>query len=353
MVRMMDEKSSNSAQTETESGVSPNGGVHEPMDRENPELEDARQRLGRARVRLLSAAIAFCDGLISPGQLRAVRELLKEQELRITKLTGEAPPPFIDNPPPPQGSPTVPAEHIPPEPDRGQVASEPSLEAADLEKPELNAAEELAALHERTRPPQGPADPELESLLNHLDDKISRLEQDFQQGRVNASQYRAIRRHYLEQHEVALRLHQANPKSDRWKVVLEEGKTNFLLQLNEAECRCIAFFDISDRSRVYVQGDLPQAAEEAVRFLSTFGHPPGEQPSGRMFATQTEEGDNLLLIPGRFTAALVVFSDEPPGWQVRALREVQRNFEAANHGSLERGERKALVFPNLDRFFRK
>jgi len=346
MVRMMADKSASATQTDTAAEVSPNGAEHESAD--HPELKEARLRLGRARERLLSAAIAFCDGLISPGQLRAVRELLKEQEMRITKLTGEAPPPFIDNPSPTPPSPAVPAEPIPQQEEAH--ASDAQL-AADED--ELDPAAELASLRARTRVPQGPADPELEALLNHLDDKISRLEQDYQQGRINASQYRAIRRHYLEQHEVALRLHQANPKSDRWKVVLEEGKTNFLMQLNEAECRCIAFFDISDRSQVYVQGDLPQAAEEAMRFLSTFGHPPGEQPSGRMFATQTEEGNNLLLIPGRFTAALVVFSDEPPGWQVRALREVQRNFEAANHGALERGERKSLVFPNLDRFFRK
>jgi hypothetical protein len=345
MERMIESKSDSMTQTDTAAEVSPNGSPQEAA--ENPELQEAQERLSRARKRLLSAAIAFCDGLISPGQLRAVRELLKEQELRITKLTGEAPPPFIDTPPPSAPSPSVPAEPIPSQ-SEPEPAAEPPLDT------DLDPDEVLESLRQRTRSaPEGPADPELEALLNHLDDKIAHLEQDYQQGRINASQYRAIRRHYLEQHEVALRLHQANPRSDRWKVVLEEGKTNFLMQLNEAECRCIAFFDISDRSQIYVQGELPEAAEDAMRFLSTFGHPPGEQPSGRMFATQTENGDNLLLIPGRFTAALVVFSDEPPGWQVRALREVQRNFEAANHGALERGERKSLVFPDLNRFFRK
>lgn len=312
---------------------------------DSPELQDVRERLSRARQRLLSAAIAFCDGLISPGQLRAVRELLKEQEARITKLTGEAPPPFIASRPAALPSPAVPAEPIRLEPEAASQSRMTDLDAADDDQD--------MERHPAIRSTKDPADPELESLLNHLDDKIAHLERDYQQGRINASQYRAIRRHYLEQHEVALRLHQANPRSDRWKVILEEGKTSFLMQLNEAECSCIAFFDISDRSKVYVQGELPEAAEEAMRFLSTFGHGSGGQPSGRMFATQTEEGDNLLLIPGRFTAALVVFTDEPPGWQVRALREVQRNFEAANHGALERGERKSLVFPDLGRFFRR
>ncbi len=189
-------------------------------------------------------------------------------------------------------------------------------------------------------------------MLARLDEKISRLETDFQQGRINASQYRAIRRHYIEQHEVAVRLHQTNPSSDRWRVVLEEGKTSFLMELNEAECRCIAFYGLKSRDCIFVQGELPDEAEEAIRFLGTFGQPSDAKPSGKMFATQTDDGLNLLLIPGSYTAALVAFSDEPPGWQVRAIREVVRNFEAANQKMLSRGDRNALVFPNLNRFFR-
>jgi hypothetical protein len=341
MVGIMAIKQASLTEADTET-AEPVAGASTPAE-ESPELQDARERLARARQRMLSAAIAFCDGLISPGQLRAVRELLKEQEARITKLTGEVPPPFIDSRPVAPPSPAVQAEPLPLQPDPNSQSRKSDLEAADEDQ-------EFEPVQVRTAATG--ADPELEALLNHLDDKIAHLERDYQQGRINASQYRAIRRHYLEQHEVALRLHQANPRSDRWKIILEEGKTSFLMQLNEAECRCIAFFDIANRSQIYVQGDLPEAAEEAMRFLSTFGHGAGNQPSGRMFATQTEEGDNLLLIPGRFTAALVVFNDEPPGWQVRALREVQRNFEAANHSALERGERKSLVFPDLGRFFR-
>lgn len=287
-------------------------------------------KLARARERLLSAAIAFCDGLISAGQLRAVREMLREAELRVAKLEGEEQVPFVE----PDSEPVVVSSAT-----AGQV--EPFQAQTTAKTP--------------FQPEEVPAttlDTELKALLARLDEKIAQLESDFQQGRINASQYRAIRRHYVEQHEVALRLHQANPHSDRWRIVLEEGKTSFLMQLNEAECRCIAFYDISSRKCILAQGDLPDEADQAMRFLSTFGQPPSEQTTGRMFATQTDDGANLLLIPGRFVASLVAFSDEPPGWQVRALREVLRNFEAANQAALSRGERGSLVFPNLDRFFR-
>lgn len=300
----------------------------EPDSAPHPAYQQMQEKLDKARQRMLSAAVAFCDGLISAGQLRAVREMLREQELRFAKLEGEDSPPFVQ-PAPPSPTPTT---SIPVEP---LLPAEPQAEAKAI----------------RARP-RGPISEELQSLLGHLDEKVSNLEADFQQGRINASQYRAIRRHYMEQHEVALRLHQANPNSDRWRIVLEEGKTTFLMQLNEAECRCIALYDMASRDCILLQGDLPNEAEEAMRFLSTFGQGPTDQPTGRMFATQTDDGANLLLIPGRYTAALVAFSDEPPGWQVRALREVLRNFEAANTVALDRGERKALVFPNLNRFFR-
>jgi hypothetical protein len=303
---------------------------HEPEAEVNPEVQQAQHKLKLARERMLSAAIAFCDGLISAGQLRAVREMLKEKELRLVELEGNSKAPFRQEKPSakPVESATTEIEPLP-----AEITTEEPVQTTGQK-------------------PRGPINSELEQMLAHLDEKIARLETDFQQGRINASQYRAIRRHYIEQHEVAIRLHQTNPASDRWRIVLEEGKTSFLMQLNEAECRCIAFYDIDTRDCIFVQGELPNEAEEAMRFLSTFGQPATKKPSGRMFATQTDDGLNLLLIPGRYSAALVAFSDEPPGWQVRAIREVLRNFEAANQKMLDRGERSALVFPNLDRFFR-
>jgi hypothetical protein len=294
------------------------------------ELLQARQKLESAQGRFLSAAVAFCDGSISAGQLRAVRELLREQEALVSKLedlVGKAPAaPFVEEPPPE----AAPAE---------AVAVVPPAETPVL----------LSPLVELKLDPED----EMSVLLRSLDDKMARLEQDLHQGRINASQYRAIQRHYAEQREVAARLRQAYPNSDRWRVVLEEGKTTFLMQLNEAVCLGFALYDMGTRERLFVEGRLPPAAEEAMALLRTFGPIGTEGSSGRMLATQAEDGSALLLIPGMFTAALVVFSQQPPGWQVRALREVHRNFETANKTPLTRGDRHDLIFPDLSRFIRE
>jgi hypothetical protein len=297
-----------------------------------PELELAREQMETARRRLLQAAIAFCDGSISVGQLQAVRELLREQELRVIKLEGVTPnqKPFVDD--------RAARESIAKPPFTPALTSEP----ADLDD-DLDEAE---------RTPSGGIADDLQRMLLGLERKLDRLETDFQQGRVNAAQYRAIRRHYLEQRDVATRLREAHPESDRWKVVLEEGKTSFLMQLNEAVCHALALYDMAKRERFFVQGTMPPSTDEALALLRTFG-PTGSDPNaGRILATQAEDGSALLLIPGEFTAALVAFSQQPPGWQVRALREVHRNFEAANKVPLSRGDRRSLVFPDLSRFIR-
>jgi hypothetical protein len=286
------------------------------------ELRQALERLDLARRRMLSAAIAFCDGTISTGQLRAVRELLREQETRLAQLQPNPKAPV-------HASPFV--KEAPPEP-----------------VPVAAPAPVVQALPDLSPPPGS----DLLDLLSGLDAKLQRLEEDLQQGRINASQYRAIHRHYTEQREVALRLRQAHPESDRWRVVLEEGKTSFLLQLNEAVCHGVALYDMASRERIFVEGRMPPAAEEAMALLRTFGPIGNDSGNARMLATQAEDGSALLLIPGSSTAALVVFSQQPPGWQVRALREVHRNFEAANKVPLERGDRKGLVFPDLTRFIR-
>jgi hypothetical protein len=288
----------------------------------SPQLAEAMAQLASAQERMLSAALAFCDGTISAGQLRAVRELLREKEIHVNNLEGESASVFVEEEP-----------GISPKSDVDVVSAEPMVET------------EVDQI-------RSPDAPELKNMLQALEQKMSRLEDDFQHGRINASQYRAIRRHYEEQREVAVRLKQAHPHSDRWRVVLEEGRTSFLMQLNEAVCRCIALFDMDSRERIFLQGDMPKSAEEAMGLLRTFGPSGDEGAQGRMLATHTDDGSALLLIPGNFTAALAVFSQDPPGWQVRALREVHLNFEAANRAHLRKQDRDGLVFPDLNRFVR-
>jgi hypothetical protein len=291
----------------------------------SPEMRAALDKLELAKDRFINAAIAFCEGSISAGQLRAARELLRERETKLTKLKGQEPVPFVEEAPKP------PAPQAP-----EVVTTVGPLEGA--------SPDEIA--------PDEKASPELADKIVQLDQKIARLEKEYQQGIINNAQYRAIRKHYLEQREVAMRFSETFPESTRWRAVLEEGKTTYLMQLHEATCMGIGFYEVKERERIYAEGHIPHAAEASMALLGTFGKGDDDFSSGRVFATQTDDGLALLLVPGRFTLCLAVFSQAPPTWQVGALREVHRNFEAANQTMLKRGVTRNLVYPDLTRFIK-
>jgi len=288
---------------------------------------EAHAQLELARQRLLSAAIAFCDGSISAGQLRAVRELLREEQ-NLSQLEGKFTPPFKKEP-------------------------EPALPIINPDVVPARSAETIEA--ENTKPEPATSsmiNTELRNMLLTLEQKLQRLEQDFEQGIVNPAQYRAIRKHYLDQKSVASRMGKLHPENELWRVVLEEGKTTFLMQVNEAQVFGVAFYEITSKQRLFHEGVIPGEAQQAITILQTFGIKPGDSDESRMFATQTDDGKVMLLIPGRLTVAIVIFSQEPPNWQVRALREIHHNFESANRASLEQKRTGSLIFPDLSRFFR-
>jgi hypothetical protein len=349
-------------------------GAHtEPEERHqptNPKILAAEARLEQARAQLLSAAIAYGDGLISEGQLKAVRELLRERERRYEQIVSVETKELAEAPaakPQPAQEPR-PTEEVKVPPFELRLRSE-RFAAEDAE-----AAEQALRRHLSEDKSSEPAPPqwkaaypletsttgrvpsevtkELKRKVYKLERKLVRLERDFHDGRINSSQYRAVRRHYLEQRNVAHRLRQANPKSDRWRVVLQEGKTSFLLKLNEALCVAVAFYDIETRKCLYLEGELHPGVEEAISLLSTFGSGSVDEASSPIYATETEDGLVLNLMPGRYTACLAVFSADPPPWQVHALQEVHRNFEAANKTALGRGQRKTMVFPDLRRIIK-
>jgi hypothetical protein len=302
----------------------------------DPAIQEAKRRLDLARQNLISAALAYGDGLISEGQLKAVRQLLRERDLRYQQLlAGRSVPPFKDS---------------------GHEAESHTALQSDFtlqdNVPDVQAPHTAQAAPTEHREPACAGDPsqdEISARIRDIEEKLARLEENYEQGRINRRQYDAIRRHYNDQREVARRLIRTHPESDRWRVVLQPGKTTFLMQLNEAACRAMAIYDAKSRQRLFLEGELPLGTEDAMNLLGTFGQADPTSEAGRMYATESDDGSILILVPGQFTAALLVFSNDPPSWQLETLREVHRNFEAANKRPLSRDDHSALLFPDLRR----
>jgi hypothetical protein len=302
----------------------------------------ALARLRNARQRLYSAAISFCEGHISEGQLRAMRELLREHEQQFIELGEINVPPFIE------------------EIELGEISSKPMEDPTELEEAaatEIEAEIQESPLVSISIPepipealPDEDLDPSIQEKLEKLENKIERLEEDIQKGRINPAQYRALQRHFKEQRSIALELHKKHPDSERWRVILEGGKTTFLMQVNEAVCHGISCFEYDTLRILFQEGQVPKGSEAGTGFLGAFSGPMLEEQAERMFGTQTEDGTALLLIPGQFSALLAAFSSEAPEWQARALREVHRNFEYINRAILCDGMDRPMILPDLSNF---
>ena len=303
----------------------------------------ALARLRNARQRLYSAAISFCEGHISEGQLRAMRELLREHEQQFIELGEINVPPFIEEIELGEVSPKPMEESIEPE------AAAPEF-TEEIEEPPTAATPIPAPIQQAI--PDEDLDPSIQEKLTALENKIQRLEEDIQKGRINPAQYRALQRHFEEQRSIAVELHKKHPESDRWRAILEGGKTTFLMQVNEAICHGISCFEYETQKVLFQAGQIPKGSEAGTGFLGAFSGPMPEEETKRMFGTQTEDGTALLLIPGHYSAVLAAFSKEPPEWQARALREVHRNFEYINRPVLCDGMDRPLVLPDLTNFIR-
>ena len=305
----------------------------------------ALTRLRNARQRLYSAAIAFCEGHISEGQLRAVRELLRAHEQHFAETGEIMVPPFIDE-----------LDLSSQLPESDQEESTPTAETPAPKTRTPSPEPPTALTPEPELKPRMPLDEDpvqtIQQKLDSLEKKIQVLEEDIHKGRINPAQYRAIRRHYQEQRSIAVQLHKKHPESDRWRVVLEDGKTTFLMQVNESICFGVSCYAYETHQLLFYEGHLPEGSESGISFLGAFGGPMPKDQTRRMFGTQTDDGTTLLLIPGQYSAAVAAFSKEPPEWQARALREVHRNFEYANRAVLGEGVVRPLVSPDLSNFIR-
>jgi len=315
--------------------------TEDPNAESQPENQEALAHLQKARQRMYSAAIAYCEGHISAGQLRAVRELLRSHEQHYAELGEVILPSFIDD-----LTRTTEAK------DDAAVAPTPEI----TPQPEpVEIAPPLQSYAAKPKPPAfstGDTDEPMRLKLDSLERKLFRLEDSVRDGDINPAQYRAISRHYEEQRTVAIRLHERHPGSEKWRMVLQDGKTNFLMQVHEAICYGVAVYDYSTNEPLYLEGKLPENSQDGIALLGAFGGPATGDQSEHMYATEADDGSALLLIPGRHTAALVSFSQEPPEWQARALREVHRNFEDANRAVFEQALARKLVFPDLSNFIR-
>lgn len=188
-----------------------------------------------------------------------------------------------------------------------------------------------------------------QKALNDLREKINKLVQEYSGGEINQATFQAIYRRYTEQREITERLLERNPESGAWKSVIQPGHTGFLRDHYGAKILSYGLYRIDTGEQITLQGKLRLPSEQLRPILSKLKRLLEEEgrmlpPAGR----KLKDNSWVLLVPGRLTASVVIYSLEPAAQQRQVAEDTQRDFERANEKILARGDYDPnhLVFPH-------
>ncbi len=211
------------------------------------------------------------------------------------------------------------------------------------------------------KPPTGPleAEPEFtparadsdeirpEQALEELRQRMRQVAEEFASGRINRAQFHAIYNRYSEQRNIIEKLLARDPQSSAWQQVARPGHTSFLRQHFAARVLFFALFPIGQLAPIVHHGSQFPAPEDVLPILQELPamlNRQGTLPPGRK---RTDDGYWLVVVPGMYTATVILYSLEPSIQQMQKIADLHYDFERANAQALAQQDyrRDHLVFP--------
>lgn len=200
---------------------------------------------------------------------------------------------------------------------------------------------------EDTRPVSTPMGRRVEEALARLREKMVQVATEFAEGKINQAQFQAIYSRYQEQRIITEQLLARDPTTDAWQSVLTEGHTTFLRHQYEARVLGYTLCDHQSGQTIVTHGHFDLPPDLLTPMLSSFYSATTEAFGSGMRSTVIEDGRWVVLVPGRYTTAIVIFSLQPSERQLRLVSDLHQDFEHANQPTLVSGDviPDRLVYP--------
>lgn len=232
----------------------------------------------------------------------------------------------------------------PQHPDPLKPKINPALTRPTKPVPPARATQSAATLADELLTPYQQAEQAVESLSQ----KLESVAQEYAEGKINRDQFAAIYKRYSEQRQITEMLLERNPDSNAWQSVIQSGHTGFLRTHFAAQINSYGIYRLAEGVQISLQGKvrLPQAQLAPILAklysLSQQGHKLGAA------WRQLKDGNWVLIIPGQYTASVVIYSTEPAVIQRKKAEDAHRDFERANERALQSGDIKpeTLVYPH-------
>lgn len=188
-------------------------------------------------------------------------------------------------------------------------------------------------------------DGDARKALAILRQKRDQLSRDYAAGQLNAAQFNAMYRHYMEKSAIIEKILESNPESEVWRNVAAQGATAFLRERFEARPIYMVVFRRGERSPLLATGKLPQKAARQVHRLLTVIWQSNAWRTG-LARKSLGDGMWLLLTIGENALTITVFFMQPSVLQVNKVRDLHADFERANRMALIRNVPAGrMVFP--------
>jgi hypothetical protein len=280
-----------------------------------------------------------------------LRRLLHEADTLLHNGQAAAEAPYVEQaaPHPPATSPIRP---IPPPATAGILPAELGSQANTA------AAPAPAAPAQPSGEPHSEARVEdrlqAEEALEQIRLQTAQIANEFADGNINRAQFTALYTHYSEKRTIIERLLARDPDSSVWQTVARPGFTGFLRQHFEARLLTYTIYDNRVKNPddfIVSSGPIQPPAKSFGPLLQALAmlHRAGTHKGiFRPLRRPAQDGKWVGIIPGQFTAALVLFSLEPSTQQFERAVDIHRDFERANYQTLQSGIRlpEQLVFPH-------
>lgn len=183
------------------------------------------------------------------------------------------------------------------------------------------------------------------SALDQIKDKITHITREYSAGKINAVQFNAMYRHYMEKRTIIEKLLERNPETDAWKAASAPGKTVYLRDRFEARPLYYVIFRRGEKKPLMMEGKVPQKAAQQIHKLLTVIWGMNEWKQG-LARKSLGDGMWLLLMMGELSMTLVVYFFQPSTIQINRMKDLHADFERANQQLLERGlPAERMVFP--------
>ena len=183
-----------------------------------------------------------------------------------------------------------------------------------------------------------------QALIDQLRVKMVKVAEEFARGEISREQFQKIYEHYQGQLVLAT---QMMIDADALSTMsLPAGETIAIRKNLTAKAKAMTIYYHATGLLLETIGDFDAPVALISPTLNNIG---SQVQHGKIVEPRPEKFKDswLLYIPGRYSTAVMQFSNEPSVRQISILANMHRDFEIANESVLRSGqaENSALVYP--------